>query len=127
MAERHDRDDLLAGVDLSGQDDTIANVLMDLAWLENHPRSEAVANAIVLALDQAGTPLHKVPRRAAGFSVLKAPDIPSVLLEVGFLSSAKDRERILDPEWRANTAQAITNAILSWSQTDAAIGELVRQ
>ena len=127
LAERHDRDDLLAGVDLSGQDDTIANVLMDLAWLENHPRSEAVANAIVLALDQAGTPLHKVPRRAAGFSVLKAPDIPSVLLEVGFLSSAKDRERILDPEWRANTAQAITNAILSWSQTDAAIGELVRQ
>ena len=127
LAERHDRDDLLAGVDLSGQDDTIANVLMDLAWLENHPRSEAVANAIVLALDQAGTPLHKVPRRAAGFSVLKAPDIPSVLLEVGFLSSAKDRERILDPEWRANTAQAITNAILSWSQNDAAIGELVRQ
>ena len=127
LAERHDRDDLLAGVDLSGQDDTIASVLMDLAWLENHPRSEAVANAIVLALDQAGTPLHKVPRRSAGFSVLKAPDIPSVLLEVGFLSSAKDRERLKDPEWRARTAEAITNAILSWSQSDAAIGELVRQ
>ncbi|MDG1430775.1 MAG: N-acetylmuramoyl-L-alanine amidase [Paracoccaceae bacterium] len=127
LAERHDRDDLLAGVDLRGQDDTIANVLMDLAWLENQPRSQAVANAIVLALDQAGTPLHKVPRRSAGFSVLKAPDIPSVLLEVGFLSSTKDRERLLDPEWRANTAAAITSAILSWSQTDAAIGDLVRQ
>ncbi len=127
LAERHDRDDLLAGVDLSGQDDTIANVLMDLAWLENHPRSEAVANAFVLALEQAGIPLHKVPRRSAGFSVLKAPDIPSVLLEVGFLSSAKDRERLKDPEWRAKTADAITDAILSWSQTDAAIGELVRQ
>ena len=127
LAERHDRDDLLAGVDLSGQDDTIANVLMDLAWLENQPRSQAVANAIVLALDQAGTPLHKVPRRSAGFSVLKAPDIPSVLLEVGFLSSSKDRERLMDPEWRAKTSAAITNAILSWAQTDAAIGELVRQ
>jgi len=127
LAERHDRDDLLAGVDLSGQDDTIANVLMDLAWLENQPRSQAVANAIVLALDQAGTPLHKVPRRAAGFSVLKAPDIPSVLLEVGFLSSILDRERLMDPEWRANTAAALTSGILSWSQTDAAIGDLVRQ
>lgn len=127
LAERHDRDDLLAGVDLSGQDDTIATVLMDLAWLENHPRSEAVANAIVLALDQAGAPLHKVPRRSAGFSVLKAPDIPSVLLEVGFLSSAKDRERLTDPEWRSKTAAAITQAILSWSQTDAAVGDLVRQ
>lgn len=127
LAERHDRDDLLAGVDLSGQDDTIANVLMDLAWLENQPRSQAVANAIVLALDQAGTPLHKVPRRAASFSVLKAPDIPSVLLEVGFLSSLKDRERLMDPEWRASTAAAITSAILSWSQTDAAVGDLVRQ
>jgi len=127
LAERHDRDDLLAGIDLSGQDDTIANVLMDLAWLENQPRSQAVANAIVFALDQAGTMLHKVPRRAAGFSVLKAPDIPSVLLEIGFLSSDTDRERLMNPEWRANTAAAITTAVLSWSQTDAALGDLVRQ
>merc|ERR1711916_177286 len=76
LAERHDRSDLLAGVDLRGQDDTIAGILMDLAWLENQPRSDAIANAIVLALDQEGIDLHKVPRRAAGFSVLKAPDIP---------------------------------------------------
>jgi N-acetylmuramoyl-L-alanine amidase len=58
LAERHDREDLLAGVDLSGQDDTIAGILMDLAWLENQPRSDAVANAIVLAFDQAGIALH---------------------------------------------------------------------
>ena len=127
LAERHDRSDLLAGVDLRGQDDTIAGILMDLAWLENQPRSDAIANAIVLALDQEGIDLHKVPRRAAGFSVLKAPDIPSVLVEVGYLSSVRDRTRVSDPEMRARMADAIAGAVLSWIVTDAAEGELVRQ
>ena len=127
LAERHDREDLLAGVDLSGQDDTIAGILMDLAWLENQPRSDAVANAIVLAFDQAGIALHKVPRRAAGFSVLKAPDIPSILIEAGYLSSKEDRDHITDPAWRATAVDAIRQAIESWVVTDAAIGNLVRQ
>lgn len=127
LAERHERSDLLAGVDLHGQDDTIASILMDLAWLENQPRSDSVANAIVLAMDQAGIVLHKVPRRAAGFSVLKAPDIPSVLIEVGYLSSLRDRERVTNPAWRMQMADAISNAVLSWIVTDAAEAELVRQ
>lgn len=127
LAERHERSDILAGVDLHGQDDTIAGILMDLAWLENQPRSDSVANAIVLAMDQAGIVLHKVPRRAAGFSVLKAPDIPSVLIEVGYLSSIRDRERVTNPAWRAKMADAIADAILSWIVTDAAEGQLVRQ
>lgn len=127
LAERHNRSDLLAGVELTGQGDAIANILMDLAWLDNQPRSAAMANALVLAMDQAEIPLHKVPRRSAGFSVLKAPDIPSILLEVGFLSSQRDRELIIDPEWRAKMAAAITRAVLSWAETDAATGELVRQ
>lgn len=127
LAERHDRSDLLAGVDLHGQDDTIAGILMDLAWLENQPRSDAIANAIVLALDQEGIVLHKVPRRAAGFSVLKAPDIPSVLIEVGYLSSVRDRERVTDPAWRARVAESIATAVQSWIITDAAEAELVRQ
>ena len=127
LAERHDRDDLLSGVDLKGQDDTIAGILMDLAWLENQPRSDAVANAIVLSMDQSGIELHKIPRRAAGFSVLKAPDIPSVLIEIGYLSSARDRERLTDPIWRAQAVSAIAGAIQSWVVTDAAAAELVRQ
>ena len=127
LAERHDRDDLLAGVDLKGQDDTIAGILMDLAWLENQPRSDAVANAIVLSMDQSGIELHKIPRRAAGFSVLKAPDIPSVLIEIGYLSSARDREHLTDPIWRAQAVSAIAGAIQSWVVTDAASAELVRQ
>lgn len=127
LAERHDRDELLAGVDLSGQDDTIAGILMDLAWLENQPRSDSVANAIVLAFDQSGIELHKVPRRSAGFSVLKAPDIPSVLVEIGYLSSEKDRDHLTDPMWRAKAVDAISDAIGSWIVSDAALGELVRQ
>lgn len=127
LAERHDRADLLAGVDLMGQDDTIATVLMDLARLENTPRADSVASALVLALDQAGAPLHKVPRRAAGFSVLKAPDIPSVLLEIGFLSSDRDRAHLTDPAWRDRMAAAIAGAVQAWAVTDAAAGQLIRQ
>ena len=51
LAERHNRVDLLAGVDLSGQDDEIASILMDLARLENTPRSQALARGIILGIN----------------------------------------------------------------------------
>ncbi|MEM9580284.1 MAG: N-acetylmuramoyl-L-alanine amidase, partial [Pseudomonadota bacterium] len=87
LAERHNRADLLAGVDLTGQDDQIARVLMDLARTENKPRSEALARGVILGINTAVGHTYKRPIQSAGFSVLKAADIPSVLVEVGFLSS----------------------------------------
>ncbi|MDH3264795.1 MAG: N-acetylmuramoyl-L-alanine amidase, partial [Paracoccaceae bacterium] len=126
LAERHDRADLLAGVDLTGQDDVIAGVLMDIARLDIQPRSEALADAIVEGLAESVGGLHKRPRLAAGFSVLRAPDIPSVLIELGFLSSATDRDRLASPEWRAGAAEGIRDALQSWTAADAARAELVR-
>jgi N-acetylmuramoyl-L-alanine amidase len=127
LAERHDRADLLAGIDLTGSDDVVADVLMDLARMETQPRAEHLAKAIQLGIKDSGLPLNSRPMRMAGFSVLKSPDIPSVLLEVGFLSSDRDRANIADTAWRARMAQAVSDAIEAWRQADAANAELVRQ
>jgi len=126
LAERHDRADLLAGVDLGKTDDVIANVLMDMVRRETKPRADNLADALVVGLtNTVGT--HKRPRLEAGFSVLKAPDIPSVLLELGFLSSSKDRNRLDNPEWRQRAATGIRDALLVWAVEDAAVGQLLRQ
>lgn len=124
LAERHDRDDLLAGIDLSGQDDLVAEVLMDMARTETAPRTDRLADAVVAAIKAAELRMHRHPRQSAGFSVLKSPDIPSVLMEVGFLSSSRDLKRISDPKWRARMAEAILQGILAWSEEDAALRAL---
>lgn len=121
LAERHDRDDLLAGVDLSDQDDVVAEVLMDMARTETRPRVERLAEAIVAAIKGAKIRMHRHPHQSGGFSVLKSPDIPSVLLEVGFLSSDRDFRRLADPAWRATLAAALVQALGSWATEDAAL------
>ena len=126
LAERHDRSDLLAGVDLSNQDDVIAAVLMDMARTETAPRSDKLADALVVGLSNTVS-VHKRPRLSAGFSVLKAPDIPSVLLELGFLSSKRDRQRLEDAQWRVDAAAGIRDALLFWAAEDAADALLLRK
>lgn len=127
LAERHDREDLLAGVDLSGQGDEVALVLMDLARTETQPRAEKLADALVEGIYAATGSAYKTPRLHAGFSVLKAPDIPSVLIELGFLSSARDRENLTSPAWRKAAAEGIRDALGYWAIEDAAEAELLRQ
>jgi N-acetylmuramoyl-L-alanine amidase len=127
LAERHNRADLLAGVDLSGQDDQVAGILMDLARIENAPRSRALARGIILGINTEVGHTYKRPIQSAGFSVLKAADIPSVLVEVGFLSSKDDLSKLLDPTWRGKMVTGITNGIQAWMLTDAADAQLRRQ
>lgn len=127
LAERHDRADLLAGVDLKGQDDVIAGVLMDLARLDTQPRSEALADALVAGLRDGVGGLHRRPRLSAGFSVLRAPDIPSALIELGFLSTEEDRARLTSPEWRGRAASDIVRAVQGWAAADAVRAGLIRQ
>lgn len=127
LAERHDRSDLLAGVDLTGSDDEVAEILMDLARQDNGPRSLLLARAIVEAIEASVGEIHKRPLREAGFSVLKAADIPSVLVEVGFLSTERDLENLQDPEWRLKMAGGIRDGILAWARADATIAPLRRK
>ncbi|MES2667647.1 MAG: N-acetylmuramoyl-L-alanine amidase [Pseudomonadota bacterium] len=124
LAERHDRDDLLAGVDLTEQDDLVAGVLMDMARTTTEPRTERLAQALAAAVKAAEVRMHPTPLQRAGFSVLKSPDIPSALIELGFLSSSRDLARLVDAEWRARLAAALRDGLLAWVAEDAAISAM---
>lgn len=127
LVERHDRADMLAGIDLSGQDDEIADVLLDLARRETQPRAERLADALVAAIGNAGAPLNRRPHRSAAFSVLKAADIPSVLVEIGFMSSDRDFANITDAAWRHTLAEGLRDGIQAWLIEDESLRGLVRQ
>lgn len=127
MASRHERGDLLAGVDLTGADDTLAMALMDLARLETAPRTDRFADALVLGLRESGARLNAHPRRQEALAVLNAADFPSVLLEAGFLSNAQDRSDLATPEGRAPIVAGIHRALILWSEDEARRSALLRQ
>lgn len=124
LAERHSRDDLLSGVDLTAQDDLVAQVLMDMARTETAPRTARLAAQLEASIKAAGLKMHRRARQTGGFSVLKSPDIPSILIELGFLSSAEDLKRLLDPDWRARMAEALMAGVVAWADEDAALAGL---
>ncbi len=120
LAERQDRQDIIAGVDLTAKDDEIARILIDLARQRTTPRTDLLADLLVEELRKSLGEMHKRPRLEASFSVLKAPDIPSVLIELGFMSSERDLQNLTKPEWRAEAARGILGAIDRWMIEDAA-------
>ena len=71
--------------------------------------------------------LRKRPHLQAGFTVLKAPDIPSILVELGFMSNDRDLNNLLNPQWRVKVIAGIVLALDAWSVEDAAQGQLLRQ
>jgi len=127
LAARHNRSDIIAGADLTGSDDQVASVLLDLARQETEPRSAALAKVLVAGMTKAGGPMNRRPQRKAGFSVLKSADIPSVLVEIGFLSSNRDLANLRDPVWRAGMVEGMAQAVLKWRDQDAARKPLIRQ
>jgi N-acetylmuramoyl-L-alanine amidase len=126
LAERHDGGDLMAGVDLTGQGDEIALVLMDMARVETEPRTRAIADLLIERITEEAGRMNHRPLRYANFSVLRSPSVPSVLIELGFLSSARDRAKIADPEWRAKAAAGIRDAVLEWQAGERARAPLLR-
>lgn len=124
---RHDRDDLLAGTDLAGHDDALAGVLMDFARTDTHPRSESFARWLTSRMALMGIGMHDRPVQRATYSVLKSPDIPSVLLELGFISDHDDRANLLNPLWRERMVQVVSDAIIGWARDESARAAMLRQ
>jgi N-acetylmuramoyl-L-alanine amidase len=111
LAAKENFSDAIAGVELPEQsDEVVANILIDLAQRETKNRSVVFARSIVGELAAKGT-LHTKRLRSAGFRVLKAPDVPSVLLELGFLSNAEDEKQLTSEAWRRRMADSVTDAI----------------
>tara|TARA_B100001057_G_scaffold202069_1_gene202886 strand:- start:508 stop:1740 length:1233 start_codon:yes stop_codon:yes gene_type:complete len=93
LAERENKADIISGVDLSDETEEVTNILIDLAQRETMNQAAKFAGILVPELLKV-IKTHKRPHKFAGFAVLKAPDVPSILLEMGYLSNVND-ERLL--------------------------------
>jgi N-acetylmuramoyl-L-alanine amidase len=110
LAEQENRADVIAGVDLKDEPDDVAGILLDLAQRETKAFSLQFAHRLVGDM-KAATRMYKNPLKSAGFKVLRAPDVPSVLVELGYVSNKEDLQSLLSETWRDRTATAITQAI----------------
>jgi N-acetylmuramoyl-L-alanine amidase len=121
LADEENRADVIAGVDLSAEPDQIADILIDLAQRETKGFSTQFAHALVTEL-RTSWRLHKNPVRSAGFRVLKAPDVPSVLIELGYVSNSQDLREMTSEAWRARASDSIVLAIDTFFTTRFAAG-----
>jgi N-acetylmuramoyl-L-alanine amidase len=111
LAAKENFSDALAGIELpNDSDEVVANILIDLAQRETQNRSTLFARSIVGELASRSA-LHTRRLRSAGFRVLKAPDVPSVLLELGFLSNPDDEKRLTSEAWRDRIADGVVGSI----------------
>jgi N-acetylmuramoyl-L-alanine amidase len=111
LARKENQSDIIAGVDLKGQDDSVSHILIDLAQRDTMNRSSRFAQTAVVNLSHATDILPRQPHRAAAFVVLKAPDVPAVLIELGYLSNPSDARQMATTAWRNGVADAIASAV----------------
>jgi len=112
MAERENKSDNLGGA-APDEMPEVADILLDLTRRETHTFSLSFAEKVISHL-QGQVNLINNPHRFAGFQVLRAPDVPSVLIEIGYLSNAEDEKLISNPEWRKKLADRLALAIKSF-------------
>ena len=119
LAEQENRADVIAGVDLKGQPDDVADILIDLAQRETKTFSVQFADKLIATMKRT-TRLHKEPIKSAGFRVLRAPDVPSVLVELGYVSNKEDLQSLSSDSWRERTADSMASAIDGYFSTHLA-------
>ena len=111
LAARENRSDLIAGVNLTDEGADVANILIDLALRESMNESKHFAQLAVNTLSAQNIRLLPNTHRSAGFAVLKAPDVPSVLIELGYLSNAADVSRLKDANHQQQLIEALHYSI----------------
>ncbi|MGZ8324981.1 MAG: N-acetylmuramoyl-L-alanine amidase [Rhodoplanes sp.] len=110
LADAENKADVIAGVNLSAEPNDIADILIDLAQRETKNYSAQFARVLVGEL-KATARLHKHPLKSAGFKVLTAPDVPSVLIELGYVSSREDIKQLTSNDWRSQVSDKIVQAV----------------
>ena len=110
IAATENNSDLVGGVTLSDKDDMLASVLLDLSQSAAMDASNGVARTVIASMRQLSKS-HKNHVEHANFVVLKSPDVPSILVETGFISNPGEEQRLQDPTWQKKMARAITDGI----------------
>ncbi|UNF41348.1 N-acetylmuramoyl-L-alanine amidase [Bartonella krasnovii] len=115
LAESENKVDLLDGLPA---DETleVTDILMDLTRRETHTFSVNFANSVISSLSKSHINLINNPHRYANFQVLRASDIPSVLIEIGYLSNKEDEKLLNDPHWRKQMALSIAHSIRQFAE-----------
>jgi len=111
LAETENMSDIIAGVDLAGESSPVATILIDLAQRETLNRASRFAETVLASLPGSTMVRPTSPHRGAGFAVLKAPDIPAVLIELGYLTNVNDEAEMRKDSWRVQVSKALTAAI----------------
>jgi N-acetylmuramoyl-L-alanine amidase len=111
LADKENKSDIVAGIDFSNESPEVTNILIDLVQRESMNLSAKFAGSIITEVSRETHELLQNTHRFAGFAVLKAPDVPSVLVESGYLSNERDEQMLRRPEHRAKLAQALARAI----------------
>ena len=115
LADQENREDAITGASLENAPEAIAAILVDLARTETRVFSTGLAQQVINSFE-GQVKLIKNPLRHAGFRVLQAPDVPSVLVEMGYLSNREDEKLLNDEEWRKNTAQLLAQSVQNYRE-----------
>lgn len=119
LAEKENRADIIHGIDLGAESEEVADILIDLVQRESKHHSLVFARKAVAEMKKV-TVFTGKPLRSAGFVVLKAPDVPSVLVELGYLSTKQDATQLVNPKWQAKVAGAMAGAVEKYFATELA-------
>ncbi|MEW6150291.1 MAG: N-acetylmuramoyl-L-alanine amidase [Bradyrhizobium sp.] len=110
LADAENRADAIAGFNLAEEPTDVADILIDLTQRETRTFSNRFARLLMTEMKQT-VRMHKHPLKSAGFRVLKAPDVPSVLVEIGYVSNKGDLERLVSEGWRSRAVGSMAQAI----------------
>jgi N-acetylmuramoyl-L-alanine amidase len=110
LAEAENKSDAIGGVNLTSEPTEVADILIDLAQRETRTFSNRFARLLMGEMKNT-VRMHKHPLKSAGFRVLKAPDVPSVLVELGYVSNKGDLEHLVSENWRSKTVASMAQAI----------------
>ena len=112
LADKENKADIVAGIDLSNESPEVTNILIDLVQRESMNLSAVFASDVIAEVQSTThNVLETNTHRFAGFAVLKAPDVPSVLVETGYLSNKDDEQMLRRPEYRTKLAMTLAHAI----------------
>ncbi|MGO4835802.1 N-acetylmuramoyl-L-alanine amidase, partial [Rhizobiaceae sp. 2RAB30] len=121
LADRENLSDQLAGMSIEDQNHEVSDILVDLIRRETHNFSIRFARSLVGELSN-NIEMINNPHRSAGFRVLKAPDVPSVLVELGYLSNPQDEEQLRDAAWRGKAVDGILSAVSLFAEAKMGAG-----